>query len=237
MMKKFLLRGVGNRPTDGVVKKILSARLKHDPEKCAAVFRKRSCSIKELKRDDDSTKSHRALARRLAIATARLALPVVAVIGVALPGEAQAQCGAANTNSFGGTQTTTCNLVTNSTLNPFTFTGTANIGGGVNTAVKGDANTPWNVTVANGATLTANGVGIQLLGSGSVTNAGSISGAGNAGVELGGGGSVTNQAGGMISSSGGVGVLVQSNQGTVTNAGSIMSVSGTGINLIAGGPS
>jgi hypothetical protein len=33
----------------------------HDPEKCEAIFPKRSCFIKELKRDDDSTKSHRAL--------------------------------------------------------------------------------------------------------------------------------------------------------------------------------
>jgi hypothetical protein len=52
------------------------AKLKHDPEKCVAVFprdktprqtarafARRSCSIKELKRDDDSTKSHRASGR------------------------------------------------------------------------------------------------------------------------------------------------------------------------------
>src|SRR5262249_16912176 len=39
-----------------------SRGLEHDPEKCEAVFRKRSCSIKSLKRDDDSIESHRALA-------------------------------------------------------------------------------------------------------------------------------------------------------------------------------
>jgi hypothetical protein len=47
--------------------------LKHDPERCVAVFRRdkrenafarRSCSIKEPKLDDDSTKSHRALVQR-----------------------------------------------------------------------------------------------------------------------------------------------------------------------------
>ncbi len=36
------------------------ANLKHDPEKCEAVFRK-DHSIKGLKRDSDSTQSHRAL--------------------------------------------------------------------------------------------------------------------------------------------------------------------------------
>jgi hypothetical protein len=30
-------------------------RLEHDPEKCVAVFRKRSCSNNDLKRDDDSS--------------------------------------------------------------------------------------------------------------------------------------------------------------------------------------
>jgi hypothetical protein len=33
----------------------------HDPEKCGAVFPEGSCPVKELKRDDDSTKSHCAL--------------------------------------------------------------------------------------------------------------------------------------------------------------------------------
>src|SRR5215207_10368631 len=37
-------------------------RIKHDPEKWLPVFRKRSCSNKEIERDDDSTRSHRALA-------------------------------------------------------------------------------------------------------------------------------------------------------------------------------
>jgi hypothetical protein len=34
--------------------------IEHDPEKCAAVFLKRSCSNNEIKRDDESKKSHRA---------------------------------------------------------------------------------------------------------------------------------------------------------------------------------
>src|SRR5215472_16112142 len=33
----------------------------HDPEKWAPVFRKRSCSTNNLKRDDDSKRSHHAL--------------------------------------------------------------------------------------------------------------------------------------------------------------------------------
>jgi hypothetical protein len=43
----------------------LSARqpLKHDPEKWEPVFRKRSCVIKNLKRDADKTKYLRALVR------------------------------------------------------------------------------------------------------------------------------------------------------------------------------
>src|SRR5262249_35184557 len=36
--------------------------LEHDPEKCVAVFGRRSCSNNELKRDGDSRKSHHALA-------------------------------------------------------------------------------------------------------------------------------------------------------------------------------
>src|SRR6266550_4625037 len=36
--------------------------LEHDPEKWAPVFRKRSCSNKKIERDDDSKKSHHALA-------------------------------------------------------------------------------------------------------------------------------------------------------------------------------
>jgi hypothetical protein len=37
-------------------------RLEHDPEKWEPVFGKRSCSNKELERDDDSKKNHPALA-------------------------------------------------------------------------------------------------------------------------------------------------------------------------------
>ena len=36
--------------------------LEHDPEKWEPVFGKRSCSNKEVERDDDSTKNHSALA-------------------------------------------------------------------------------------------------------------------------------------------------------------------------------
>src|SRR5215207_1179545 len=44
-----------------VVGRLAHAPLKHDPEKWATGFRKRSCSNKEVERDDDSTRSHRAL--------------------------------------------------------------------------------------------------------------------------------------------------------------------------------
>src|SRR3569623_370468 len=40
--------------------------LEHDPEKCAAVFRKDHAQTKELKRDDNATQSRRALAQRSA---------------------------------------------------------------------------------------------------------------------------------------------------------------------------
>jgi hypothetical protein len=36
-------------------------RLEHDPEKWTPVFRKDHAKIKEIERDDDSKKSHRAL--------------------------------------------------------------------------------------------------------------------------------------------------------------------------------
>src|SRR5437588_11208493 len=39
-------------------------KLKHDPEKWVPVFRKRSCSDKSIERDDDSKKSHPALASK-----------------------------------------------------------------------------------------------------------------------------------------------------------------------------
>jgi hypothetical protein len=48
--------------------RIISADLKHDPEKCEAVFRKDHAQKKNLKRDDDSSRSHRALGN---ISTAR----------------------------------------------------------------------------------------------------------------------------------------------------------------------
>src|SRR5262249_35911096 len=44
--------------------RILLYALEHDPEKWEPVFGKRSCSNKELERDDDSKKSHPALERR-----------------------------------------------------------------------------------------------------------------------------------------------------------------------------
>jgi hypothetical protein len=50
----------------------LIARLEHDPEKCEAVFPDKRLRLsrdhaqnKDLKRDDDSTKSHRALEQRV----------------------------------------------------------------------------------------------------------------------------------------------------------------------------
>src|SRR5260370_42019357 len=45
---------------------LLGQGLKHDPEKWVPVFRKRSCSNKKIERDDDSKKSHPALAARSA---------------------------------------------------------------------------------------------------------------------------------------------------------------------------
>jgi hypothetical protein len=37
----------------GVKFQAVAAMLQHDPEKCVAVFRKRSCSNKKIERDDD----------------------------------------------------------------------------------------------------------------------------------------------------------------------------------------
>ena|SRR5579872_6015643 len=56
-------------------KKTTVLRLEHDPEKYEAVFRKAcprarpegSCLNKELERDDDSTKSHRALVASISV--------------------------------------------------------------------------------------------------------------------------------------------------------------------------
>src|SRR4029450_13362309 len=69
--------------------------LEHDPEKCEAVFprdkrvafARRSCSNNNLKRDDDSSQSHRALAvRPLALRPFRqLVLGVVPGRGVGSP--------------------------------------------------------------------------------------------------------------------------------------------------------
>src|SRR6202158_4835896 len=43
---------------------LFSWPLEHDPEKWTPVFRERSCSNKQIERDDDSKKSHPALASR-----------------------------------------------------------------------------------------------------------------------------------------------------------------------------
>ena len=53
--------------------------LEHDPEKWIPVFRKRSCSTKDLERDRDSTQSHRALAHDFADVRA-LAFPGVTLM-------------------------------------------------------------------------------------------------------------------------------------------------------------
>jgi hypothetical protein len=89
----------------------------------------------------------------------------------------------------------------------------------------------------------ADGGGVRILGgTGTVTNAGKISGA-SFGVDLAAGGSVTNQAGATISGQVlhgiydyyvGVGILVAGGVGTVTNAGEITDFS-NGIELQAGG--
>jgi hypothetical protein len=51
--------------------------LKHDPEKWEPVFGKRSCSNKELKRDDNSNKNHPALGRGAVVKSAFLWLCLV----------------------------------------------------------------------------------------------------------------------------------------------------------------
>jgi hypothetical protein len=46
----------------------LATAREHDPEKWIAGFRKRSCSTTKLERDDDSKKSHHALAAAKTVA-------------------------------------------------------------------------------------------------------------------------------------------------------------------------
>src|SRR5215203_740178 len=53
--------------------------LKHNPEKWLPVFEKRSCSNKEVERDDDSTRSHRALDRVMAVPKRKSPEPAQAV--------------------------------------------------------------------------------------------------------------------------------------------------------------
>jgi len=54
--------------------------LEHDPEKWVPVFGKRSCSINKLKRDDDSKKSHHALAELIGFGEVRSRHPQQAVV-------------------------------------------------------------------------------------------------------------------------------------------------------------
>jgi hypothetical protein len=48
------------QPVHGAKHPARRSSLEHDQEKCGAVFRKDHAQNKELKRDDDSTQSHRA---------------------------------------------------------------------------------------------------------------------------------------------------------------------------------
>jgi hypothetical protein len=66
---------------DGALSSVLSrdipdragtGRLEHDPEKWTPVFRKDHAQIKEIERDDDSKKSHRALEKSPAGIAARV---------------------------------------------------------------------------------------------------------------------------------------------------------------------
>ncbi|MFI4934679.1 MAG: autotransporter domain-containing protein [Caulobacterales bacterium] len=105
---------------------------------------------------------------------------------------------------------------------------TATNSGGIGLTLRGDG------TVANqaGGAITGGFTGVVITGTGTVTNAGTISGAGSlvvfngitiggACVAIDGGGSVVNQTGGSISCQTGVGVYVSGGPGTVTNAGAI----------------
>src|SRR5262245_44997637 len=53
--------GLGGRFLITLRLHFIASGLKHDPEKCEALFGKRSCSHKHVERDDDSKKSHPAL--------------------------------------------------------------------------------------------------------------------------------------------------------------------------------
>jgi hypothetical protein len=97
-------------------------------------------------------------------------------------------------------------------------------------------------TVSNTGTITGGGLGVYIGGgsasSNSVTNSGQIVGAGTnaTGVRLGSGGTLTNQSGGTISGPG-VGVFINGASSSVVNAGDVYgtAASGTGAVLMGGG--
>ena len=77
------------------------------------------------------------------------------------------------------------------------------------------------VTNAVGGSVSGAAFGVFVIGgSGTVVNAGHISGTNNFGIDLSAGGTVSNAAGALISS-GGIGVAVYGTGGTVTNGGTI----------------
>jgi hypothetical protein len=69
-LRRHILQMVGRgldapdtaEPTESTASPAPDEQLQHDPEKWEPVFGKRSCSNKELERDDDSRKNHPALA-------------------------------------------------------------------------------------------------------------------------------------------------------------------------------
>ena len=87
------------------------------------------------------------------------------------------------------------------------------------------ATTPGPVTVVNSGTITGATSGVMLAGilfqatSGTVNNAGSISGA--PGINLAAGGTVTNTATGKVTGTGGTAVVIGGSQARVSNAGQI----------------
>jgi hypothetical protein len=129
-------------------------------------------------------------------------------------------------------------------VNPTTIASTAQV---YNTAaaaaaVFGPSGTSWSLTNFGSVAETGSaGIGISFAASGTIINAGTVSGdlttAGGGGITLAAGGSVTNQSGGSIS--GRDGVWIATGAGVVVNAGSIggsptLTASG-GVVLNAGG--
>jgi hypothetical protein len=111
-------------------------------------------------------------------------------------------------------------------------------------SITGLASSATGVVVAGGGSVTnsaggvisggGNGVYVKNAAAGTVTNAGTITGAASDGVALAAGGTIGNAAGGVISGNA-HGVFVLGAAGTVTNSGTISGATYDGIILGAGG--